>query len=455
MRIYRALMALTVFLAAHAAGAEDKPRPLLKDFVGLNGHFTFKPELYRQVCGLVRSYHNMDWDVKQLGDKPIFPLCVNKVNWKNDVYGKWAAEGFDIDICAQFSGFGRGNPKYKELWQGKETWAYAYGYDMARYFGPSGSEKLCGSIEIDNEPGNQFDDELYETIFANMARGIRDGDPKIKIATCAVRTRQADAYSKQLKETFSSPAIKNLYDIINVHTYAIKPQREGQSPWERSYPEDPDIDYLKIVDEVIQWRDQSAKDKEIWITEFGWDACTDAVMKDRTGGSKTLNWTGVTDLQQAQYLVRSLLCFAERDIDRAYIYYYNDSDQPTVHAASGLTRNFQPKMSFWAVKHLYDMLGEYRFRQVVKKEENNLDIDEFAHGANENLLVWALWSPTGTNREQRMTIEGLPGAPLKVERMATSESGPEGVEWEPIGARAIRLKVSESPIYVLMDKSPI
>jgi len=41
------------------------PRPLFREFMGLNGHFTFKPGLYRQVGRLVRNYHNLNWDVER------------------------------------------------------------------------------------------------------------------------------------------------------------------------------------------------------------------------------------------------------------------------------------------------------------------------------------------------------------------------------------------------------
>src|SRR6185369_2129832 len=109
-------------------------------------------------------------------------------------------------------------------------------------------------------------------------------------------------------------------------------------PWTRSFPEDPALAYLQVVDEVIAWRDQQAKGKEVWITEFGYDACTPEAMPRRKDWALKLNWQGTTDLQQAEYLVRSFLVFAERDVDRAYLYFYDDNDEPGVHACAGLTR---------------------------------------------------------------------------------------------------------------------
>ena len=173
----------------------SRPKPAMKDFVGLNGHFAFKPELYKPVCRLVRNYHNMPWDVKKPGDPIRIPKCVNKVNWETQVYGPWVKAGYEVDLCAQFSSFGEGNKNYLKLWEGQENWIHDYGHDLAKFFGPSGSKKLVTSIEIGNEPGNDFDDTLYQKLFVNMARGIRTGDPKMKIVTATAHAHTSDKYS--------------------------------------------------------------------------------------------------------------------------------------------------------------------------------------------------------------------------------------------------------------------
>ncbi|MDP7303260.1 MAG: hypothetical protein QGG09_09175 [Pirellulaceae bacterium] len=441
------LACLACALTVLTASAADDPRPLMKDFVGLNGHFQFKPELYKQVCRHVRNYHNINWDVKKPGDPITFPMCPNKVNWDTHVYGKWKRHGFETDLCAQFGSFGRENKDYATLWKGQDKWCYRYGFEMAKYFGPSGKQ-LVSSIEIGNEPGKGFDDGLYQRIFIQMAKGIRAADPAVKIVTATARANSADDYSKSLQETFSSAAIKPLYDVINLHTYAAKPKAPGRSPWDRSYPEDPTLDYLKNVDDTISWRDKNASGKEIWITEFGYDSCTPQAMKSRKGWFKKLNWTGVNDLQQAQYTVRSLFCFAERDVERAYIYFFNDKDEASVHAASGLTRNFVPKPSFWAVKHVYETLGDYRFSRVVSKDAGKVFVYEFAHGSKANRRIWVVWSPTGSGRSQEITLRNLPGAVASVNRMPTTKQPAKAVKWTG-GTNTVSLVVSESPTYLI------
>jgi hypothetical protein len=441
---YLTLLSCAMSLQAQAA---DRPKPLMKDFIGLNGHFQFKPELYKQTCRLVRNYHNMNWDVAKPGDPISIPVCGKQVNRATHVYGKWLKHGYEVDLCAQFGGFGESNKDYQDLWRGHERWIYDYGYEMAKYFGPSGKQKLVTSIEIGNEPGNDFSDELYQKLFVQMATGIRKADPKMKIVTATAQSGTADKYSKSLEKTFSSPQMKALYDVVNLHVYAIKPKKEGQSPWDRSYPEDPALDYLKVVDAGIAFRNAQAPGKELWITEFGYDSCTPAAMKKRDGWFKKLNWTGVTDLQQAQYIVRSIFCFAERDVDRAYIYFFNDSDKASVHAASGLTRNFKPKPAFWAVKQLYETLGDHRFKRIVRKQVGDLHAYEFQH-VDKKQIVWVLWSPTGNNRKKSVDIRRLPGRLIGAEGMQVTSHGPDEIAVDRLGANGIRLEVTESPLYL-------
>ena len=460
-----ALLCFTQISPAHAQ--VDSPsvapsrmrKPLFKDFMAINGHFTFKPELYRQTVRLARNYHSLNWDVKQPGDPVTVPVCVNQVDWKRDVYSRWKKAGFETDICIEMSAFGTSQKGYLQMWSGKEQWCYDYGKAMALYFGPSGTEKLCASIEIGNEPGAKFDQNAFKLIFKQMAKGLRDGDPKLKILTPAAHARAGNDYSQDLRGVYSDKEILSLYDVINLHTYAeVERKNPSESPWDRSYPEDESISYLRVVDEVVEWRNKTAPGKPIWITEFGYDACTPEAMQRRDGWFLKLNWQGNTDLEQAQYLVRSFFAFAERDVDRAYIYFYDDNDTPSVHGAAGLTRKFVPKPSFWAVKQLYKTLGDYKFRRVVTKKPAEVFVYEFQRGDDAKQLIWVAWSPTGvrTNakngyhpREAKVTLADLPKPPEKVVGMATDDRTAPAVDWVKNGTSSISLTVGESPVYLV------
>ncbi len=229
--------------------------------------------------------------------------------------------------------------------------------------------------------------------------------------------------------------------MINVHSYA---EAEGYPTWRRSFPEDAKLEFLPKIHEVISWRDQNAPGKQIWLTEFGWDSTT----KPQATEGDFKKWVGVTDLQQAQYLVRAFLVLSELDLDRAYIYWFNDEDVASVHASSGLTRHYQPKPSFHAVAHLFATLGEYRFTRAVTKKPGELFILEYQHGTKPGHSIWAAWSPTGAGRKATMRIP-LGGATIeRAERMPVSSPAPEPVRWTTREGGEIELEITESPVYL-------
>ena len=410
-------------------------KPLLRDFMGVNGHYHFRPALYRPTCELVRNYHPMPWDLP--GDTsrlPAFPRSAQKidgpdvVDW-GQVYGSWKKAGYRIDASLQFDSI------RPDRWTDLPRDLYAYGKEFAKTFGPSSALNLVESAEIGNEPVN-YDDAEYRRVFEHLAKGLRAGDPKLKIITSAAAALQPDKYSKSVK-TFQG--LEALYDVLNIHTYSLI---EGWPTWRRVYPESPDIPYLQVIEEMAAWRDRHAPGKEIWVTEFGYDAST----KPAPTSGNFSKWVDSSDVEQAQWIVRSFLLFSALPVERAYVYYYDDKDQPSFHASSGLTRNFQPKPSFWAMAHLYQTLGDHRFSRVVSAKKDELYVYEFVNPARPKHPVWVLWSPTGSQREAGETIP-VNGAPVRAERMPLVSGEAEEVRFE-VGGGTVRLPVGESPVYL-------
>ncbi len=429
MVILGVFMIMSASFSSFAGELDNKP--LFRDFMGINGHTVqFRPNLYAATCRLVRDYHSFSWDV---GDEthywPQFPFARNRVNWE-EVYGSWKREGFEINVSIMFNGISF------EQWTDLERDANTYGFAFARFFGPNSELNLVTSVEIGNEPGH-YDDATYRKLFENMARGLRVGDPKIKILTCNMTTEKSDRYARSLE---SLRGLESLYDVISIHVYAAV---EGWPTWRRSFPEDPGIDYLKTIENVIAWRDHNAKGKEIWITEFGWDAST----KRPPAEGDFAGWEDVSDLQQAQYIVRSFLVFSRMAVDRAYIYFFNDSDEPHVHGSSGLTRNFQPKPSFYAVSHLYRIMGNYRFQRVITEKTDELYIYEFAHEDDPDRRVLAIWSPTEAGREDIARVPLNGGEVLGATRTSLTADSSSSVVIETDGDY-MEIKYGESPVFV-------
>ncbi len=241
--------------------------------------------------------------------------------------------------------------------------------------------------------------------------------------------------------------LESLYDVLNVHAY---PELEPYPTWRRSFPEDSRLKFLKEIQDVIAWRNANAPGKQVWLTEFGWDATT----KPQATEGDFKQWVGVTDAQQAQYIVRAFLVLSEMDLDRAYLFWFNDDDKPSIHGSSGLTRNYQPKPSFYAVAHLLATLGDYRFmRTVVKKPE--LYVYQFEHGTDAGKRVWVIWSPTGQGRVSQTVLHVPPDYKVtRAERMPLKGGPPEAVKWNGGGPdQAVGVEAGESPVYLWLQQA--
>lgn len=413
----------------------DEARPLMRDFIGINGHTVqFKPELYQSVCRLVRDYHPVGWDLdKNTQELPRFPFAKNGVDW-SQVYGSWRLKGWNIDACLMFETVAQRD------WNTFEVDARAYGETFAREFGPSG-RRLVDSVEIGNEPG-KWSDADYSRMFKAMAEGVRTGDPKLKISTCNITTGKSGDYEKSVSCVERFP---ELFDVLSIHTYA---QIENWPTWRRSFPEDPKLrHYLQDVEALCLWRDAHTPGKPVWVTEFGYDSTT----KPAEASGDFAKWVGVTDAQQAQWLVRSILVFSAMPVERAYIYFFNDEDQPKLHSSSGITRHFKPKPSFYALQHLQKVLGDYRFQRIVTNAPARLRVQEYRNVASK--LVWVAWSPTGEGKRLTATFDNLPGELMGVQRMPLDSADPPAIPPpRPNADGRIELSVDESPVYLLFDQ---
>jgi hypothetical protein len=422
-------------LAAQKTGAAET-KPLMKDFIGINGHTVqFKPELYRPVATLVRDYHPVEWDLaKDTGVLPEWPFAKNRVDWSR-VYGSWKEGGWRTDVSLMFETIPQTN------WTNVEADAFAYGKAFAKEFGPSGKRQLVEAVEIGNEPG-KWNDADYGRLFQAMARGIRAGDPKLKIATCNLTTGASGDYEKSVVCVEKHP---ELFDVLSVHTYA---QLENWPTWRRSFPEDPRMPkYLPDVEALCIWRDQHAAGKPVWVTEFGYDSST----KPPKPTGDFAKWVGVTDTRQAQWLVRSVLVFSAMPVERAYVYFFNDSDEPQFHGSSGLTRNFEPKPSFHAMAHLQRSLGDYRFDRMVTNAPGTLRVQSYRHADTAGKRVWVVWSPTGEDRSGPVVLGNVPGKLVRSETMPLSAGAAETSDAVQGTDGSVRLTVSESPVYLWLE----
>jgi hypothetical protein len=132
------------------------------------------------------------------------------------------------------------------------------------------------------------------------------------------------------------------------------------------------------------------------------------------------------------------------------VFFFDDKDEPQVHGASGITRNFQPKPAFHALAWLQRSLGDYRFSRVEREDAGECFAYEFVHGTDPKKRVWAVWKPTGEPRVARlfhdpMDIERAERMPLVAGAAETAE-----VKKEIEGYFAV--EAGERPVLVWLEE---
>jgi hypothetical protein len=424
---------VSILLALSAVSAFSAEKPLMRDFMGLNVHTVqFKPDLYAPVTRVLRNYHPFGWDVGNDTAAPLeFPFAKNRVHWAS-LYGAWKKAGYRTHASIMI------DDTRPVAWKNLEADAEKYGREFAKHFGPSAPGALLEAAEIGNEPGH-YSDEEYRKAFGAMARGMRGGDPALKIATCAMTLGKSGEYSKSVK---CLEGLDALWDILNIHVYA---QVEPWPTWRRSFPEDPATKFVQTVSEALAWRDQHGAGKPLWVTEFGYDASTQAPPK----AGDFAKWEGNSEEQQAEWIVRSYLLLARHGVDRAHLFFFNDDDQPQVHGSSGLTRKFRPKAAFHSVAWLLRSLGEYRFARVEREDADDCFAYEFAHATDARRRVWAVWKPTGEARATRLFHDPLTLG--KAERMPLSAAPPETVPVKQEIEGYFAVEASVKPVLIWLN----
>ncbi len=358
------------------------PSPTFGEFFGINTHtIQFKPDLYKGICRQVRNYHPVDWDVAgDPANPPVFPKTRNGMDWQA-IYEPWFKGGWRTEVSLMFESV----PK---PWSASQ--AEAYGAAFGSYFGPKG---WIEAVEVGNEPGKVSDAD-YTLIFGSMAKGIKRTAPRIKTASCAVRVGPSGDYHKTVDTLL--PHL-SLVDVLTLHTYS---ELEPWPTFKRSFPEDPKAVFLQPVKDLIQWRDRHLPGKPIWVTEFGWDSST----KSPDPKSDWARWMGNTDQQQADWLARGALELWRLGVERAYQFWFNDEDQPSMHGSSGLTRNYQPKPSFYALQVLMTELKDWKYQSDVVRKEGQVFAIKLSGPGAKSQRKWVAWVPTHEGAKSKVTL---------------------------------------------------
>ena len=282
--------------------------------------------------------------------------------------------------------------------------------------------------------------------------GAINADPNMKVAMAGLAGtggRYITSMCYWLKANRSDESIA--MDAFNFHCYFSNTFymngtyiQTGVSP-----------EYYNLVDvmgHIIDYRDKYYPEKEVWITEFGWD--TNQSYETMTSAHAYGEYTN--HQVQAMWLVRAYLLFSACGIDKATMYMCEDvsDDRYAVgkYGTCGVI-GFEDgkeykKDSYYYLYTLKNALGDYRFEREVITGNDHVWAYEFK--TDEGKTAYAVWCPTmdGTKVANFELNIGSNSATL----IQAVDEDIDGISSKLTGTdNVVKFDVSENPVYVIVD----
>lgn len=492
---------------------EPKPpaRTKMAKFIGMNGFIDDSAHVL-MAGGTVREYHNWLWGEGDTNPDYPFPYPNNKNAW-NPSYPGWDFDAYyrklkelDITVFPAIQGKVVWNTNAKNMTTADSDPLVPSSYapisdHLFQYAARYGKTKVDPSllkVADNNEPlsgldlieyyegGNEIDatwverDELY-TPFEYAARmsasydgdqgrmknadgaatfGVKSADPGAKFVLPGLaddKFRYTLDYIKSVKlwadahRAADGPNGSFPGDVINLHFYAfgrtLGPEfKQGVSP-ER-------FGLKERIAPVVDFRDRYLPDKELWVSEFGYDVNQlSPISAPRiVNEAKGIDYS--PEEVQAQWLVRTFLELAAAGIDRAQMFMSRDvnEEDATQFSSSGLVKKGEDKRPSWfyliTIKRL---LGELAFGRSLEVDEAPVRAISFVDGAGKT-RAYAVWSPTDNGTIVKNYSLQLPEWASQATLVRLKHECMDG-ESEPLAIGAdgrVALEVGENPVLVML-----
>ncbi|MBO5375079.1 MAG: hypothetical protein J6A54_06515 [Clostridia bacterium] len=299
--------------------------------------------------------------------------------------------------------------------------------------------------------------------------GSKNADPNMKVAISGLAGIQGKyivsmVYWMKANRTDGDIAM----DAFNFHSYFGRPYyMNGTEIYMGVCPE-----FFGIVDEmapIIEFRNKYYPDKEVWITEFGWDtnqsyetmtACHayNVTDLDKDGDIDEDDKFARVHQIQGDWLVRAYILFASCGIDKATMYMCEDttSDERTTSGKYGTCGIFGldakgnpiAKDAYYYLYTLKNTLGGYTFSKEIATGNDDVWLYEFKNA--EGKTAYAVWCPTMDGTTVDNFEIAVSGSSAKAVTLVDNDT--DGVSTNlTVNGGKIKVNVSESPTMIIVD----
>lgn len=289
--------------------------------------------------------------------------------------------------------------------------------------------------------------------------GGKNADPTMKLAMAGVSGVSNEyitalIYWMKANRQDGSTA----FDAFNVHNYMTKQITlpNGSTAYVGISPEEANL--AGILTQLLEIRDKYYPEKEVWITEFGWD--TNQSYATATSAHAYGEYTGRQ--VQAMWLTRAYLILSSIGIDKADMYMCEDTgvEETSVgkYATSGVIAYEYDsegnlievkKDSYYYLYTLKNTLGGYTFDSQVEAYNENVMV--YKYKAENGKTAYAVWCKTsdGTKVENYQLAVNSESATLVEAVYADLDGEKTSLTADEYGY--VSINVSENPVYILVD----
>lgn len=467
-----------------------RPKPVTMDrFIGMNSYIDTDERLYDAV-GTVREYRPWRWNGVDDVSKPISwePM---KVGDGDKYYAHMHQLGIDCMPCIhrhvlnsaseQIPSFGA-DPNIPETYRLMADYSFQF---VARYGSTHVAEKLLRTTEPSpkksglgyiryfenwNEQNREWGDPTchftpymfaafssasYDGHLSTMGEGIgvKTADKKMNyvmggLAGLSLEYIRAMKLWSDYHRHGSFPA-----DVLNVHHYCNT--RGRQHPGETANGISPEDDNLREkLEELVAWRDANLPDKELWLTEIGWD--TDTISyQSAAKGHKLFPHRMTMEEIQAQWLARTFLIASAAGIDRVIMYLANDIKGYTapVYGRCGMiTIDGELKTSFYYLKTMRQVLRGMTFDTDLSRDAT-VSVLRYRNPKT-GATAYAVWSPTADGTTITNYLLPIGNRRAKSVKVVEMRHGAHyGLStYEPVVNGKVIINVGETPMFVIVER---
>ena len=296
--------------------------------------------------------------------------------------------------------------------------------------------------------------------------GLKNADPNMRGAMAgvsAVSNEYITAMCYWMKANRDDGKVA--FDAFNVHHYMTKQitLSNGLTYTVGACPEESGI--KDVLAKLVAYRDKYYSEKEVWITEFGWDTNQSYATVTSSHGYENKD-TGVsyTGRQvQAMWLTRAYLLISSTGVDKATMYMCEDvgtveNEAVGKYATAGVIGFMYDengsviefkKDSYYYLYTLKNTLGDYTFTQEIKAYDENVMI--YQYKTAEGKTAYAVWCGTSdgsVSNNYQLKIDGS-SATLVENEYGDIDGVKTTLTADSLGY--VSVNVSENPVYIVVD----